>query len=260
MFLQRFVKKHSYADDYAAKLFVFSVIIRTFVPEKTNSRRKMKKYSYIIALLLTVVMLAGCEKYETYSDMKKKEQDAIQRFIQEQGIEVIDQTTFESQGNKTDLAKNQFVKFTRNGVYMQIVREGCGSVLEEEKTVNVLCRFMEQNIKTGDVMVRNDVHASMSSIGSNIDVSQFLDKMSVQRLGTTITASFISGMMYRYHGSASVPGGWLVPLNYVKIGRPENDGEETAKVRLIVPHSQGTADASSSVTPCYYEVTYQRER
>ena len=167
----------------------------------------MKKYSYIIALLMAVVVLASCEKYETYSDMKKKEQEAIQRFIQEQGIQVIDQTTFEAQGNKTDLAKNQFVKFTRNGVYMQIVREGCGNKLEEEKTVNVLCRFMEQNIKTGDVVVRNDVHASMSSLGSNIDVSQYLDKMSVLRNGTTITASFVSGMMYRYHGSASVPGG-----------------------------------------------------
>ena len=220
----------------------------------------MKKYSYIIALLMAVVVLAGCEKYETYSDMKKKEQDAIEAFISEQGIEVIDQTTFEAQGNKTDLASNQFVKFTRNGVYMQIVREGCGSVLEETKTVNVLCRFMEKNIQSGDVVVRNDVHASLSTLGNGVDVSQYLDKMSVVRTGTTITASFISGMMYNYHGSASVPGGWLVPLNYVKIGRPENDGEETAKVRLIVPHSQGTADASSSVIPCYYELTYQRER
>ena len=219
----------------------------------------MKKYSPIIALLMAVVVLASCEKYETYSDMKKKEQDAIEAFISEQGIQVIDQTTFEAQGNKTDLASNQFVKFTRNGVYMQIIREGCGSVLEEDKTVNVLCRFMEKNIKTGDVVVRNDVHASLSSMGS-IDVSQFLDKMSVVRTGTTITASYLSGMMYQYHGSTSVPGGWLVPLNYVKIGRPENEGEETAKVRLIVPHSQGTADASSSVTPYYYEITYQRER
>jgi hypothetical protein len=40
MFLQRFVKKHSYADDYAAKLFVFSVIIRTFVPEKQIAEEK----------------------------------------------------------------------------------------------------------------------------------------------------------------------------------------------------------------------------
>ena len=228
--------------------------------EICKCEQKMKIYSYIIALLMAVVVLASCENYETYSDMKKKEQDAIERFIEEQGIEVIDQTTFEAQGNTTILAKNQFVRFTRNGVYMQIIREGCGDKLEENKAVNILCRFMEQNIQTGDIVVRNDVHASLSSLGTGIDVSQYLDKMSTKRVGTTITASFISGMMYRYHGSASVPGCWLVPLNYVKIGRPENPDEETAKVRLIVPHSQGTADASSSVTPYYYELTYQRER
>ena len=237
-----------------------SSLIRTFARKNEIVDRKMKKFSYIIALLMAVVVFAGCENYETYSDMKKKEQDAIEAFIAEHGIQVIDQTTFEAQGNKTDLGSNQFVKFTRNGVYMQIVREGCGSVLEENKTVNVLCRFMEQNIQTGDVVVRNDIHASLSSLGTGIDVSQYLDKMSVVRTGTTLTASFLSGMMYQYHGSTSVPGGWLVPLNYVKIGRPENEGEETAKVRLIVPHSQGTADASSSVTPYYYEITYQRER
>ena len=239
---------------------VFSTLIRTFARKIEIVEEKMKKYSYIIALLMAVVVMAGCEKYETYSDMKKKEQDAIERFISEQGIEVIDQTTFEAQGNTTILSSNQFVRFTRNGVYMQIVRGGCGSVLEENKAVNILCRFMEKNIQTGEVVVRNDVHASLSTLGTGIDVSQYLDKMSVKRTGTTITASFLSGMMYRYHGSASVPGGWLVPLNYVKIGRPENPDEETAKVRLIVPHSQGTADASSSVTPYYYEITYQRER
>lgn len=219
----------------------------------------MKKFSYIVALLMAVVIFASCDNYETYSDMKKKEQEAIEAYIAQEGIEVIDQSTFEAQGNKTDLERNQYVKFTRNGVYMQVIREGCGSVLEEGKTVNILCRFQEQNIKTGEIVVRNDVHASLSSMGS-IDVSQILDKMSVLRNGTTITASFVDGMMYRYHGSASVPGGWLVPLNYVKVGRPEQEGEETAKVRLIVPHSQGTADASSSVTPYFYEITYERER
>lgn len=220
----------------------------------------MKQYSYLVALLAAVILMAGCEKYETYSDMKKKEQDAIERFIADRGIQVIDQTTFDAQGCKTDLEKNQYVKFTRNGVYMQIVREGCGSVLEENKTVNVLCRFSERNIQTDTIVNRNDAHAYWSGTSPSIDVSQYVDKMSVVRMGTTITASFVSGMMMRYHGSASVPGGWLVPLNYVKIGRPENEGEETAKVRLIVPHSQGTADASSSVTPYFYEITYQRER
>ena len=61
------------------------------------------------------------------------------------------------------------------------------------------------------------------------------------------------------HSSTSVPAGWLVPLTYVNIGRPVEDDDEIAKVRLIVPHSQGTVDASSSVFPCYYEITYERD-
>jgi len=175
-------------------------------------------------------------------------------------INVIDETVFENQGYTTDVASNQFVYFGRNGVYMQIVRKGCGEKLEENKTVNILCRFMEKNIMTDSVVVRNDMHAYITTSTSTVDVSQFLDKMSVMRTGTTITASFVSGMMYSFHSSASVPNGWLVPLNYVNVGRPLEEGEETSKVRLIVPHSQGTADASSSVTPYYYEITYQREK
>ena len=89
-------------------------------------------------------------------------------------------------------------------------------------------------------------------------ISQYVDKMYVTRNGTTITAMFESGMMQTYHSSTSVPGGWLVPLNYINVGRPEKEGDQIAKVRLIVPHSQGTADASSTVFPCYYEISYER--
>ena len=178
-----------------------------------------------------LLLFTGCEKYETYTDMKEKEQDAINNFLVSSRIQVIDEATFEAQGQTTDIDKNQFVRFDRNGVYMQIVRK----------------------------VIRNDIRAfiTLSGMGT-VDVSQYLDKMNVTRNGTTITASFVSGMMYQYHGSASVPGGWLVPLHYINVGYPEKDGDEVAKVRLIVPHSQGTADASSSVEPYYYEVTYQR--
>jgi hypothetical protein len=210
-------------------------------------------------LLLCALLMTGCEDYETYADMKEKEQDAIERFISEQNIWVIDESTFYAQGQTTDVSKNQFVRFDRNGVYMQIIRKGCGDKLEENKNVTLLCRFMEQNLLTNEILVRNDKPAYLSTSSSGtIDVSIYLDKMNVTRNGTTITASFVSGMMYQYHGSASVPGGWLVPLHYINVGYPEKDGDEVAKVRLIVPHSQGTADASSSVEPYYYEVTYQR--
>ena len=144
---------------------------------------------------------------------------------------------------------------------MQIVRKGCVSMLENNKTVNLLCRFMEKNIMTDSVLVRNDrVNYMYNSTYGTYDTSTYLDKMTVMRTGSQFTASFVQGMMYQYHGSASVPAGWLVPLNYINVGRPENDGDEVSKVRLIVPHSQGTADATSSVYPCYYEITYVKEK
>lgn len=220
----------------------------------------MKKIFRGVLLMLCIVACASCESYETYGDKKEAEQDAISRFIGRKGIQVISESQFTAQGETTDTARNQYVRLSRTGVYMQIVRKGCGSPLEEDKRVNALCRFMEQNIMTDSVLVRNDMSGSiyLSSLGQYVDVSQYVDKMSVYRTGSTFTASFVEGLMSIYHGSTSVPAGWLVPLNYVNIGRPETVDDETALVRLIVPHSQGTADASASVYPCYYEISYER--
>ena len=223
----------------------------------------MNRLKYLILVLLSIVMYTSCENYETYGDKKEKERDAINRFITEQNINVISESVFKAQNETTDTIDNEYVRLDRTGVYMQIVRKGCGSKLEENKVVNVLCRFLEYNILEDTVLLCNNrtYYLYNSSTGERIDASSYVDKMSVSRTGTTITASFISGLMRMFHSSsASVPSGWLVPLNYVNIGRPENENDEIAKVRLIVPHSQGTAEASSSVYPCYYEITYVREK
>ncbi len=216
----------------------------------------------VIACLL--LLMAGCENYETYGDKKEKERDAINSFISLMDINVISETQFKAQGETTDTARNEFVLFNRNGVYMQIVRKGHGEKVPENKSVNVLCRFMEYNIMQDSVLVRNDQRFVLYSTATgNYDASQFIDQLTVKRTGTTITASFVSGMMYQYHGSSSVPAGWLVPLNYIGIDRPDpavDSDDEIAFVRLIVPHSQGTADATSSVYPCYYEITYVKDR
>lgn len=222
----------------------------------------MKKSFFPILTLLAVVLFASCNKYETYADKKAKEREAIDRFIIREGINVIDEETFNARGQKTNVAENEYVRLNRSGVYMQIVREGCGTMLEENKVVNVLCRFSEYNILADSMLVCNNREYYMynQSLGI-INCMEHVDKMSVTRTGTTINATFIEGMMMIYHSSsASVPAGWLVPLNYVSIGRPENETENIARVKLIVPHSQGTADAASSVYPCYYELTYVREK
>ena len=57
-----------------------------------------------------------------------------------------------------------------------------------------------------------------------------------------------------------VPNGWIIPLQYVKVGRQTSADSGIAKVRLIVPHSQGQSDATSNVYPCFYELTYQEMR
>ena len=220
----------------------------------------MNKIIYTLLFVFGLIGLSSCNDYETYADMKEKEQNAISDFIARESINVIDEATFKNQGETTDTARNEFVYMSRTGVYMQIVRKGCGNPLEDKKSASILCRFMEKNLLTDSILIRNDQKNSLyiSSLGQYIDTSQYVDKMYVTRNGTTITAMFESGMMQTYHSSTSVPGGWLVPLNYINVGRPEKDGDEIAKVRLIVPHSQGTADASSSVFPCYYEITYER--
>ena len=220
----------------------------------------MNKIIYTLLFVFVMMGLTSCNDYETYADLKEKEQNAISNFIAREGIQVIDESTFKAQGETTDTADNQFVRMSRTGVYMQIVRKGCGQQLGTNESASLLCRFMEKNLLTDSVLIRNDQKGSIyySSLGQYIDPSQYVDKMYVTRNGTTITAMFESGMMQNYHSSTSVPGGWLVPLNYINVGRPEKEGDEIAKVRLIVPHSQGTADASSSVYPCYYEISYER--
>ena len=223
----------------------------------------MKRLIFSILPLVLVLIFASCQNYETYGDKKAKERDAIQKFITKQGIRVITEAEFKANNQTTNVEANEFVRLDRTGVYMQIVRRGCGDMLEENKTVNLLCRFYEWDLLQDTLLICNDRPLLFynSSMSSWIECSDYVDKMSVRRSGTSYTATFIEGMMLmRHSSSASVPAGWLIPLNYICVGRPQEEGDEVAVVRLIVPHSQGTADASSSVTPCYYEISYQRTK
>ena len=219
----------------------------------------MRKTYSLLFLFCSILFLTSCNKGETYSDLKEAERDAINRYIDRNGIKVIGEEQFIKQGETTDLDKNEFVLLPKSGVYMQIVRKGCGSILEDKKKVEILCRFSEYNIKADSMLLRNDILTGGYINGVFYDFSVFPEKMSVERTGTIYTASFVqeSSLMYAYHGTANVPSGWLVPLAYINLGRPQDEGEEVAKVRLIVPHSQGTANASASVYPCYYEITYE---
>lgn len=204
----------------------------------------MKTIARLLMLIAVLASLTACNDYETYADKKEKERNAIRDFILQNGIVRIEESVFKENGCVTDTAKNEYVYMNNTGVYMQIVRKGNGRPLENGENASLNVRFLEVNIMDTTYVV------------TNYDAPYNPDIMNINRTGTTYTASFISGEMYS-HYSASVPSGWLVPFNYINLDGPTAD-DDIAKVRLIVPHTQGHSTASGNVYPFFYEITFQR--
>ena len=221
--------------------------IRKIKRFKDLRQATMKKILFVSLFLGGMLMFTACHDRETYADQKKRERTAISQFLVDSTINVITETEFKANGGVTDVSKNEYVLFQSTGVYMQIIRQGCGAAIKDGETTTVLCRFKEVNILTDSVQLTNNYYF----------YAMIPDKMSVKNTSGTYTASFISGLMYSSYG-ATVPTGGLVPMPYIKVGRPSKEGEEIAKVKLIVPHSQGHTSAATSVYPCYYEITYER--
>ena len=214
----------------------------------------MKRILFI--LIAAAAVFASCNDYETYGDKKEKERNAIAKFISDSSIVVISEDQFNRQGQTTDLARNEYVKFDKNGVYMQIVRQGCGTKLQDGEKTRLICRFSEYNLLEDTITLCNN-NNELYYHGKS--VVKMPDIMQISRTGSSFTASFLSGIMYSAYESAAVPSGWLVPLSYINVGRPQSADEEYSMVRLIVPHSQGHAIASGNVIPYFYEITFQRE-
>ena len=223
----------------------------------------MRKLLYNLCFAVAVFALFSCNNTETYADMKKKENAAISEFLARntsvsqsvfnKPISVISETDFTNNGEKTDTAKNEFVLFESTGIYMQIVRKGPGEKVKNGETTVLLCRFNEYNILTDTLQLTNT--------DSRYSVSLIPEELSVTNSYGSFTGSFTSlyaTAMTSAYGTAA-PSGWLVPLRYINVGRQTSEDEEIAKVRIIVPSTQGHQYASASVYPCYYEITYQRK-
>ncbi|MCF2582323.1 DUF4827 domain-containing protein [Bacteroides caecigallinarum] len=215
----------------------------------------MKKLFYLSVLVYVLSFgLQSCNNGKTYAEMKEEEADAINKFILENDIKVISEKEFIE--NDTVTKENEYVLFDKSGVYMNIQYRGDGEILKEGR-YTISSRFMEVcimdvadfSISAGDTLLYN----TKSPYSENFLVT-------VGSSGS-YSASFTdvaqSEMYLRYETSA-VPSGWLVPLAYLKlrsyISAPPS--EKIARVKLIVPHSEGTYYAQRYVYPCYYEITY----
>lgn len=230
-----------------------------------------KSVLYAIFVAVVVGLLPSCSDDETYAEQKEKERKAINGFIRRDvaimdaegdtlchvgRIKPISEAQFEAQDSTTNLEENEYVLFKGSGIYMQIVRKGPGEKLLEGESKRVICQFLEYNILGDSVQMRSETNywATNPDI---IDVTNTSGTIS----GTFNTSINTGGAMYQtYYASSSnsvVPGGWLKPLSYVNLGRQVKGDEGIAKVRLIVPHSEGHNSALTAVYPCFYEIKYQ---
>lgn len=216
----------------------------------------MKKLFYLSVLVYALSFgLQSCNNGKTYAEMKEEEADAINKFILENDIKVISEKEFIE--NDTVTKENEFVLFDKSGVYMNIQYRGDGEILKEGR-YNISSRFLEICIKdveelgfsAGDTLA-NNIYSPYSE--------NFLLTIGSSGSYTASFTDLAQSEMYNYYQTADFPSGWLVPFAYLKmksyISAPPSD--KIARVRLIVPHSEGIASyATRYVYPCYYEITY----
>ena len=199
------------------------------------------KFKWLLLPLLAL-FFAACDDEVSYSDMKERETRAVKEFIRSEGINVISFNDFIKNDSTTDVENNEYVII--DDVYMQIVRNPKGvegaRQMRDGETLNVMARFVEYNISEADTIL------------GNVFDSDNPDYMRVKLDHGSYSATFTNGYMAITYGSA-VPTGWLTPLPYIYFTRRQS---QTAKVRLIVPHTKGTSTASSYVYPCFYEITF----
>lgn len=232
----------------------------------------MKKINLLFAALCVAAFcLQSCNDNKTYAERVEEQTDAINSWIASHGYEIISEKQFYSQDTTT--TENQFVLFEDNGVYMNIVEKGEGESTLKDGSYSILSRYFEIAVQSqdemfavgdtlsGNIALQNYPAFNMYNSGWSLpDHMLRPDEYRLTIDNSSYSASFLSGMMSMVYANAgydqiSVPTGWLVPLKYIKPTRTTSS-EKVARVRLIVPHEQGTSLASYYVYPCYYEITY----
>ena len=236
----------------------------------------MKKILFVVIAFAAIFSMVACSDTETYADQRNRERDSINAFLRNENITVISEQEFKSrfEAKKTNKdvvltyhtpERNEYVLFESNGVYMQVIDDGCGDYIKDGESKEVIVRWDEYNINTR----ANISDDSWQNSNNYVNTSYYIDKMKVTNTTGTFTAMFIeparswfaicnNSSSYSNSISGTVPSGWLVPFSWVKIGRGNSEGESIAHVRLLIPHSYGSTSSSSNVNACLYDMTLRR--
>ena len=210
----------------------------------------MKKQ--IFYLLFISCVLQGCNKGITYADQKENEKNDIQSWIVKHDYKIISEEQFYKQDSLTN--ENEFVLLKESGVYMNIIQRGKGKRILDDGRYTIISDTLSGNMKLRNYPVFGPENWGLPQYMAQPDnYILTIDKNNYK-------ASFKENSMMAYvYKTASVPSGWLIPLRFLKPASsiPTLPSEDIARVKLIVPHSQGSAQAMKYVYPCLYEITYQ---
>ena len=189
----------------------------------------MKKTHYIIFCLLGLALVStSCNKRKTYAEILKDETRAIEKFILENKLVVLDEFP-----TSLVFKTNEFYRDPATGVYFNIIERGdtANKVKEGEE---VYVRFSGLRYFTSS----ND-----TTEYSNLDPirSPFPESLTYRGPVTVMNRSLYSG---------TTPG-WAVPLTYVG---------HAGRVKMIIPFNMGSQSDQQSYSTTYYDnVQYRFE-
>lgn len=176
----------------------------------------------IIALIGFAVVFSACGG-ETYADKLKKEEKAINRFIDQNNIKVLYQ--YPEDGV---FAENEYFKDATTGIYIHVLDRGNDERPSKER-------------KT-DIYLRYDTIYNMLTNGVESNPNWNSDSPMNFRYGVS-TTYYNSTNMY----AASyylLSQGCVIPLDY--------DLGNNAQVKLIIPFENGSTSQQSAYKPLYF--------
>lgn len=184
----------------------------------------MKRGFNILLVIFAALLVVSCDKTKSYTDMLKAERKAIDRLIDSEGIEVLDD--YPANGV---FKSNQFVKLD-NDVYLNVIDSGNGQRAELGKT-KILGRFIAKTFLKDSVRLAVDNYSAEYNSYWGFPV-EFV-------FGYNVSTAKRTG----YTPDYLVGEGLATALNYVG---------DSSYVKMIVPFKHFTGDLNSSGEPIYF--------
>jgi FKBP-type peptidyl-prolyl cis-trans isomerase len=188
-----------------------------------------KIYFFTLSVIFLMVAFSACDKTKTPQEYLREEKKAIDRFIDRQGIKIVDIKTIEDYTRYMEKGVENNVYFkTNDQLYFHVVDPGNGKQIKAGDEVQVRLHHPDEPLSY--------------PTGYYVDIKTYVS-------GDTIKYYSYDPFSFQYGVSGSYDGyyscdGWAIPLSFVKEG---------AIVNLIIPSSLGASSNSNSYRAVYFE-------